>query len=181
MRTWCRWCRTVLPVFAVCALSAESVAEEATAADSSLNPRAALIRSALLPGWGQYSNGHPLKAALFGTSTTVFVAAAWSKMADLSDTADRIRLTRRELQLAIAADGSDVAALRETLLTLEDSHQDDAARRNTYFLGLFATMTFAALDAYIDAHLVDFGETPTRFGMYPNGDGLYACVSWQLD
>ena len=95
---WWQW--TVLPVFAVCALCTESVANEGTAADSSLSPREALIRSAVLPGWGQYSNGHPLKAALFGTSTAAFVAATWSKVGDLSDTSDRIRSTRRELQLA---------------------------------------------------------------------------------
>lgn len=176
------WQLAVLPVFAVCALCTESVADEVTAADSSLSPREALIRSAMLPGWGQYSNGHPLKAALFGTSTAAFVAATWSKMGDLSDTSNRIRSTRRELQLAIAAERSDVAALQETLLTLEDSHQDDTARRNTYVLALFATATFAALDAYIDAHLLDFGETPTRLEMYPNAEGLlYGRVSWQLD
>ncbi len=177
---WWQW--TVLPVFAVYALCTASVADEATAADSSLSPRHALIRSAVLPGWGQYSNGHPVKAALFGASTAAFIAATWSKMGDLSDTSDRIRSTRRELQLAIAAERSDVAILQETLVTLEDSHQDNAARRNTYVLALFVTMTFAAVDAYIDAHLLDFGETPTRLEMYPNAEGLlYGRVSWQLD
>ena len=139
-----------------------------------------MIRSAMVPGWGQYSNGHPLKATLFSASAVTFLAAAWSKIGDLGDTSDRIELAERELQAAIAEGRSDIG-LREALLALESEHEDDAARRNTYFLGLFATMTFSALDAYIDAHLVDFGETPTRFEMRPRADGIYGQLSWVFD
>ena len=139
-----------------------------------------MIRSAMVPGWGQYSNGHPLKATLFSASAVTFLAAAWSKIGDLGDTSDRIELAERKLQAAIAEGRSDIG-LREALLALESEHEDDAARRNTYFLGLFATMTFSALDAYIDAHLVDFGETPTRFEMRPRADGIYGQLSWVFD
>ena len=83
--------------------------------------------------------------------------------------------------MAIVADRSDVTSLQQTLLSLEEHHQDEVARRNTYFLRLFALMTFAALDAYIDAHLFDFGETPTQFEMLPDADGIYGRVSWKLD
>ena len=140
-----------------------------------------MMRSALVPGWGQYSNGHPLKATLFSASAVTFLAAAWSKIGDLGDTSDRIELAERELRAATAEGRSDIASLRERLLALESEHEEDAARRNTYFLGLFATMTFSALDAYIDAHLVDFGETPTRFEMHPRADGIYGQLSWEFD
>lgn len=173
---------TLISVVAVWSQGGESAAQEATTpADSSLTPRTAMMRSALLPGWGQFSNGRPVKATLFSASAVTFLAAASSKIGNLGDISDRIRLTERKLQAANDEGRSDVATLREALLALEDEHEDEAARRNTYFLGLFATMTFSALDAYIDAHLVGFGETPTEFELRPDAGGIYGELSWKLD
>lgn len=97
---------------------------------ASLTPRGALLRSALLPGWGQYANGRPFKALLFSAAAAGFLGKAIAEA--------------RGLDRAEAAGHSD----REL--------QDRAARRNTWVLGLLATSTLAGLDAYVDAQLAGF-------------------------
>ena len=108
-------------------------AAETAAPDSlqQLTPRGALLRSAVLPGWGQYYNKRPLKALFFGAATAGFLGATLVEIHSLSQAR-----------------------------TPED-HQDRAARRNTRFLYLLGTATFAALDAYVDAHLADVEIAPT--------------------
>ena len=149
-------------------------------ADSSLTPRTAVIRSAVLPGWGQYSNGRPVKAALFGGGTAAFIAVTWMKVTDLDEVSEKIDVTRRQLQLSVDG-GEEKADLLRRLDGLEASHEDGAARRNSLILGIVATVTFGAIDAYIDAHLVGFGSEPPQFEVGPTGDGLYGLVSWKLD
>lgn len=105
---------------------------EPAAADSvhRLSPRAVLWRSAVLPGWGQYRNGRPLKALGFGAAGAGCAAAAVAA----------VRLANR-------------AATPEL-------RQERTGRRNTRVLYLLATATLAALDAYVDAQLSDFDTAP---------------------
>ena len=84
-----------------------------------------MLRSATIPGWGQYSNGRPLKALLFGGAAA---ASLGSVIAEV-----------RSLDRAVTP----------------EEHQDRAARRNTRFLLVALTATLAAVDAYVDAHLAD--------------------------
>ena len=147
--------------------------------DSAVTPRSALLRSALLPGWGQYSNDRPARAILFGASAGAFLAGGVLKVRDLDRIGDRARLARDELRRATDEGGSsDITALRLAVEELEGAHEDGAARRNTYFLGLFATITFAALEAFVDAHLSSVGERP-RIDILPGADGLSARLTWK--
>lgn len=91
-----------------------------------ISPRGALWRSALIPGWGQLSQGHPFKAVLFAGA-----AAGWLS--------------------AAVADAARVGQARSGL-----ERQDRAARRNTRVLFYVITATLAGVDAYVDAHLDDF-------------------------
>ena len=88
-------------------------------------PKAALWRSLVVPGWGQIYNGKPAKALLFGTA----VVGGWGGVLMES------RPVGQEIDKA--------------------QRQEQAARRNTRFLLVFLIYTVAALDAYIDAHLAD--------------------------
>lgn len=102
-----------------------SPAEEA-AADSSVagpTPRGALWRSLLLPGWGQFYNGKPLKGLVLGGISAGLAVGA--------------------LRAANDVDGAPTPEI----------HQDRAARRNTRILYVAMAFTVSALDAYIDAHL----------------------------
>lgn len=92
----------------------------------SIVPRAALLRSALLPGWGQLYNDKPYKAVFFATVSAGLLGTVVGEQIALSDA--------------------------QTPLESENR----AARRNTRILFLALSFTFAALDAYIDAHLANF-------------------------
>lgn len=117
-----------------------------------LTPRGALLRSAILPGWGQLRNGKHAKAALFAGAAGGFLTAA------ILD----VRAVRRA-PLPEAADGADEK------LAKERAKEKLVARRNTRFLYFFIAATLSALDAFVDTHLADFGDEP----MIP-GSGLPA-------
>ena len=93
-------------------------------------PRKALIRSLLLPGWGQYANGRPFKALGFGAAAAVL--------------AGRVVAQQRSLSRATDRGASDLEL------------QDLAAGRNTRVLLLLANATLAGIDAYVDAQLAGF-------------------------
>ena len=121
----------------------QAVAQEnevATANDSlPVSPRSALLRSAVVPGWGQWHNGHPWKAALFAGAASGFLTSALLEVRSLDATA--------------------TAAERESR----------SNRRNTRFLYFGLTVTLAAIDAFVDAHLAGFD----RIGVAPSKDAMY--------
>ena len=90
------------------------------------DPHRALLRSAVLPGWGQHYNGKPWKALGFGAAAAGFLTAAMVELRSSSP------------------------------LQTPQEREDRASRRNTRFLYLGLTTMLAALDAYVDAHLADF-------------------------
>ena len=97
---------------------------------NTLTPRGALLRSAILPGWGQLRNGKHAKAVLFAGAAGGFLTAAIL----------------------------DLRAVRRAVTPKEE--EDLAARRNTRFLYFFMAATLSALDAFVDTHLADFGDEP---------------------
>lgn len=103
-----------------------NVAAVNSASTARLSPRGALWRSALVPGWGQWSIGHPVKAVLFAG---VGAGWLWAAVSEASRVDDATTALQRE---------------------------DRAATRNTRVLSYFITATLAGLDAYVDAHLDDF-------------------------
>ena len=122
-------CATV-PTAAAEAVATTSDASLADSTATALSPRGALLRSALLPGWGQLAIGHPYKAALFAGA-----AAGW-------------------------LGATVVESQRVGEAPTPQEHEDRAARRNTRVLYYCLTATLAALDAYVDAHLEDFDIEP---------------------
>jgi hypothetical protein len=93
-------------------------------------PRKALIRSLVLPGWGQYANSRPFKALGVGAATVSL--------------AGRVVAQQRALGRADRRGAPD--------LELEDL----AAGRNTRVLLLLTNATLAGIDAYVDAQLAGF-------------------------
>ena len=106
------------------------LALEAAALADTLTPRGALIRSSILPGWGQLRNGKRAKAVLFAGAAGGFLSAAIL----------------------------DVRAVRRAVTP--EKKEDRVARRNTRFLYFFIAATLAGLDAFVDTHLGDFGDEP---------------------
>lgn len=118
--------------------ASENAARVDSAHADSLSPRAALLRSALLPGWGQLYNGKPYKAAFFAAVSAGFLGVAVAEQIALNDAQSPFESEER------------------------------AARRNTRILFFALSVTFAALDAYVDAHLADLGA---NWNAEMRGDG----------
>ena len=115
--------RLLIALLSLGLLSAQTGAQtvdrshSATTHSDSLEPRSALMRSAILPGWGQLYNGKPYKALLFaGAGVTLFSMAA----------AEQSAL-------------DDARSPRE--------HEDRIARRNTRILFFALSVTLASIDA----------------------------------
>jgi len=112
-----------------------------------LSPRQALVRSALIPGWGQVSGGHQVKGALFGAAAASLTAYAIVGQRDLNRISDRIAQEKTSPALS----STQVDSLNRLV-------QNAAGARNTRLLYIALTFTSAALDAYVDAHLAGFGD-----------------------
>ncbi|HJP31390.1 MAG TPA: hypothetical protein QGF95_12640 [Candidatus Latescibacteria bacterium] len=100
-----------------------------------MSPRGALWRSTLIPGWGQATTGHPVKAVLFAGAGAGLLSAA-------------------------VIEGARVGEAPTAL-----TRQDRAARRNTRVLYYVIAATLSGLDAYVDAHLADFAIDADPFAM----------------
>lgn len=127
------------------------------------SPRGALLRSALLPGWGQLYNRRPVKAAFFGVSAIGLLGWAGAAQQELNERTDELEDLRRR----------DSGNHRLPLLIA--ARQDQAARRNTRILLLALCSTLAALDAYVDAQLADFAVTQTTVALHPYPGGVNVC------
>ena len=87
----------------------------------------ALLRSAVLPGWGQFYNSRPVKGLLFGAASATALTS--------------VVVEHRRIRSA----------------PTPEEHQDRTARRNSRLLYFALSVALAAIDAYVDAHLADFG------------------------
>ena len=96
-------------------------------ADTLLSAHGALLRSAVLPGWGQFYNGHPVKGLFFGAASATALTATV--------------VEHRRIRSA----------------PTPEEHQNRTARRNSRLLYFALSVALAAIDAYVDAHLADFG------------------------
>jgi|GEM_PF-1024301 hypothetical protein len=90
------------------------------------NPTAAMIRSWLFPGWGQWYNGRKWKAAVFFTAEAGLIGyAVWENRRAAESTTEEERF----------------------------QHQD---RRNLALWWLAGAALLSGLEAYVDAHLAGF-------------------------
>ena len=127
LRLVCGWASLLLALLAGRPLGATEVEADSTRTDSLPSAHGALLRSAVLPGWGQFYNGRPVKGLFFGAASATALTA--------------VVVEHRRIRSAP---------------TPED-HQDRTARRNSRLLYFALSVALAAIDAYVDAHLADFG------------------------
>ena len=105
---------------------------------------AALIRSAVFPGWGQFYTGHPVKGGLM-----VVVQAAFIGMAARADGRVKDLVGQRSLDPVSP--------------TLEEDVESWRSERRTWILRAFGLWLYSMADAYVDAHLYDFDEEEPQF------------------
>jgi TM2 domain-containing membrane protein YozV len=141
------------------ALSADRLPLQITAEDSTgtISSRGAMLRSAVLPGWGQLYTGHPFKGLWMAGAAGTFVfltLRADTEVADLA--ARRPDVTDPVLRAALEA---DIEQWR--------------VERRRWLVWSATLWIYSVVDAFVDAQLHDFDATEPRFalGLVPSSRG----------
>lgn len=111
----------------------------------SLQPRQVMLRSLLVPGWGQAVNGSWTKAVVIGAAEVAIGAGI------LSDE-HSLRNLQRDIDAARAAGDQDAANAAIT------SYNDRLDRQNQREWLLGGVMLYSLVDAYVDAHFRGFRQ-----------------------
>jgi TM2 domain-containing membrane protein YozV len=130
------------------------VAEDSTGIISS---RGAMLRSAVVPGWGQFYTGHPFKGLWMAGAAGTFVFLTLRADAEVADlAARRPDVTDPVLRAALEA---DIEQWR--------------VERRRWLVWSATLWIYSVVDAYVDAQLHDFDATEPRFalGLIPSYRG----------
>lgn len=106
-------------------------------------PRVVMLRSLLLPGWGQFHNRAYLKSALVAGGEGAFGVFLWK---------DRRELDRLLTDVERERVGGDPQGY-ESAVSRYNARLDTYVSRQWLFAGVLA---YALVDAYVDAHFRDF-------------------------
>jgi hypothetical protein len=106
-------------------------------------PRYVMMRSALLPGWGQLYNGAWLKAIGVAAGEISFIVGIYN---------DEQELDRLSKEADAAFDAGDAEAYSDATNAYNDRLSQSTRRR--WLLG--GLLAYALADAYVDAHFANF-------------------------
>jgi len=122
-------------------------------------PRFVMMRSLLFPGWGQYHNRAYWKAGVVALVEGYLIGRAIS---------DELRLRQLQDDVNRAQESGDDAAYADAVTAYNDLLNASVSR--LWLLG--GVVAYAMLDAYVDAHFVDFDvqfkEDPALRGHHPD-------------
>jgi hypothetical protein len=129
-----------------------SATENAPKANSGKNrwPTGALLRSVVVPGWGQAYNHNYIKAVIYGGTEIALITTTrkyWREM------------NSHQRNFLGSADTSYKAS---EFRQYESSRND----RNLYLWLTGLTVLISMFDAYVDAHLADFDQTDKAFEVF---------------
>lgn len=135
------------------------------------NPRNAAIRSFLLPGWGQWYTGHPIRGIGFALAEVGFAWLGYREQRRALDLQDELQ-TAREAFFAEPPDGlPEDPVLAEQAFdqtiearTIRADLEQVEGRREDYYAYAALTVIFSAVDAYVAAQL-----DPLRVDADPSG------------
>lgn len=154
--------------------------------DNYRSPRGALIRSVIVPGWGQLYNGHYYKIPIVyaGLGSLAYIVAGTNSEYKLYRHAFQYKAWEETIgedePNPVAEFESDYLRLlaREGLNEISASSLEparDRLRRNRDFaiLGIGIVYGLATLDAYVSAHLLDFDiGDDLSLSILPHGTGV---------
>ena len=134
-------------------------------------PRWVMLRSLVVPGWGQAHNGAWFKAAAVAGAEVSFATRVLNDQRELNRLAENVARARAsdDIELEEAA----VAAYNDRL---------DASFARQYLLG--AVVVYALVDAYVDAHFrhfkVEFETDPALPEGMPEEVGVRVGWEWNF-
>ena len=148
------------------------------------SPAGAMLRSMILPGWGQLATGAEVRAAVYfgGHAANTFMVVTTQRRIDRAE--ERARLRTREAEDSIRAQALEDEELAERIEnpdTLAALVQRDARvrhargladtrrqQREDWLAWTIFWMLASGVDAYVNAHLQDF---PGRLSVHPRVGG----------
>lgn len=124
------------------------------------NPRNAAIRSFLLPGWGQWYTGHPLRGIGFALAEVGFAYFGYSQQLDALDLQDDLQAAREAFFADPPPDLPEDPVLAEEAFgqtlearTIRADLDEVAGRREDFYAYAALSVIFSAVDAYVAAQL----------------------------
>lgn len=122
-----------------------------------VKPTMVLLRSAIVPGWGQFYNKQYIKA-------TIFAGGEWYLIYGIAQ--DWKQTDHYSKTFKSATD----LGIKGTEFHLYTKYRD---RRNLKMWIMAATMFYSMFDAYVDAQLSDFNQTDKAYETFiaPTSDG----------
>jgi len=134
--------------------SLELLSAESDTSDS-IKPGAAMLRSAIFPGWGQIYTQHRIKGGVMIIMQTAFIGMAFSADSKVKDLVAGKSLNPLPAQL-------------------ENEIEIWRADRRTWILRAFGLWLYSMADAYVDAHLYNFDEVEPKFEVEVDPPGISA-------
>jgi hypothetical protein len=131
-------------------------------------PRWVMLRSLVVPGWGQWHNGSWLKALLLGGGEIALITGIVQDNASLDD-------------LKAAADRARVEADDATYVAAVEAYNDRLDRMSSREWLLGGVMVYALADAFVDAHFRDFKiefEYDPALPQGTSGGGARLALGW---
>jgi len=141
------------------------------------SPKGALLRSAIIPGWGQLYVNKPVKSVLF-ISAEAFVinkAIYYSKIYGyIKNTKDALGV---EVWGELDEKGRKEKVKDTTGYDLKINSWRPREKRNKYSWWCFGIYIIGMLDAYVDAHLLNFPDSNVEFASFLNRQGVTVVLS----
>jgi hypothetical protein len=164
----------IVSVLVVAWGSFECLSQEAHSPDSTrklISPRAALIRSAIVPGWGQLYVHKPVKAIVYVSLETYHIC----KMLEYNSIYQYVKDTKAAVglqtwnTLSQSQKKDSVYAITNYKLQLNTWRPRE--KRNKYAWWSMGFYFICMLDAYVDAHLYYFPDEKVELtaALKPNG------------
>jgi len=126
--------------------------------DSTLSPQKALLKSAVIPGWGQLYVGKPFKALLYVTAEGYHLY----RMIQYHQINNHIEKTQQIVGMTVwqgmTLAEKKTAVENETGYDLQLRPSRVKEKRNKYAWWCVGIYIMGMLDAYVDAHLINFPE-----------------------
>ena len=124
------------------------------------NPRNAAIRSFLLPGWGQWHTGHPIRGIGFALAEVGFAWLGYRQQLEALDLQDDLQAAREAFFANPPPDLPEDPVLAEEAfgrtieaLTIRGDLDQVEGHREDFYAYAALTVIFSAVDAYVAAQL----------------------------
>lgn len=134
------------------------------------NPRNAAIRSFLLPGWGQWHTGHPIRGIGFALAEVGFAWLGYRQQQEALDLQDELQAAREAFFADPPPDLPEDPILAEEAfgrtieaLTIRGDLDGVEGHREDFYAYAALAVIFSAVDAYVAAQLdpLDVGAEPS--------------------